>query len=355
MAFEKVKIKKLQEEIVKLTTEKKALGEQIESLKTAKDSNDPQSQNEDKLLFKKAVQGMIYMHKKSKEGKNFDMSKLSDDDRKKYLELHDAFMKLMLKYNINFMKAQSIIESENGRKFITEFMETFFDELAVPLDSAQISKVEQMLQDMGIDSKKTDDPTLSNLEKTVLRWKLSEKFNVENILSQIQLEKLNEFTNGRPLTETILVTGTKKGSTSFGGSDLRSAAESLANSWKSDLKLSDQENELAKRYAELYVSEYLKMKRIIASEMGDEFKLAYWGRSTPFPPNTSPDVIKKYEEDIQKIKKSPDYAKKQSKVDLMHLELQLKYQKELVNVLGPFKADTIKNSDPSIYMFTGLE
>lgn len=351
----KAKVKELNEENDKLKNLNKNMEKQIETLKTALSNPDASKEDEDKLLFKKAAKGMIFLQRKSREGKDFNFSTMSEEDKKALMDLQQVFMKLVVKHKINFTNPQSIIESENGRKFISEMLNAYFDELGTPLDTFQISKIDQILKDMAAESKKVDDQQIGKLEKKVLKIKLSEKFSIEGILTQEQFGKFNEISDGKPLAQTIMFTNSRDSKSSLAGQDTKTAAESLTTVWKSDLKLNDQEKDLIRPYAELYISDYVRLKRQLSTDGGDEFKLAYFGRSTPFPPNTPEEEIKKYEEDIKKTQNTPEFVRKKSKADLSFLELQLKYQKELTSTLGSTKEAAIKNNDPSIYHFSGIE
>lgn len=215
----------------------------------------------------------------------------------------------------------ALFQSGKGRAFLADLVDALCIETQKPMDESQRNRLKSLLESSAQELGSMDgySPLEISIAKIRLEMALNEK--AHSVLSQDQLDALAGF---NPLWN--VAGGVGFTASSNASSDLKLPSDAgvfVAGLWNDSLKLSDGERQRVAPLSERYGNDYAQLNRALEARLGADALNNYYDGAIP---------------------KSNSERKVNAEIEASFLELQLKYQKELVQVLGPDRESAIQSA-----------
>lgn len=350
-------IRELQEELRAVEIERDAALdnvrraiEEVSELPAEIPGNIPAEPVEKKIIsdedMRKYAKALAKMGKLKLEGKDPN----SDPEVQTVLmEFIGDFLKITAKYKIDPTSPMGFYNSPEVRDLICDLTGAFFDEMSMPLNGFQKSKIQEIIESTGKEAEKMKDDSVSKVQKQIdlYGYYVEKDRELRDVLSADQYGIMAD-------GEIIPIMSAFSGFTRsvWDKAEDRPGAESAVLSrWAEDMELNDAEKQNLTASAEHFVYDYAELKNNLESKYGSEFMGIFLAE----PGNDKKEreafitIKNEYEE------KNPDYKIKTREVETEFLKLQLKYQQEMAGYLPKEKEEAVKKQNPLIFKFPNLK
>jgi hypothetical protein len=274
-----------------------------------------------------------------------------------FMEMLAEMTRLMAKHNLVMDTRRSMGDEIFNAYGVPEIRQWYgrlgaamLEDLGLPLTEAQITAVDRAMLAASERYKSIDNPEFTRMEKSIVlsRFQAEQSAEFARIFTDEQNQKL-------PKEVADALVGRSEHSSGLypridaNNKTISDCAGAVLQQWSREMRLDDTEKQGVKYLAEMYVSEQAALKYSCESEYSKEFMDFYlerYDRSVRDNTNTWWSARNKFFE-------NPANRAKQEALNLRFAELQVKYQRQLINAL-PAKAERIKNQYPTVTIFSYL-
>lgn len=257
------------------------------------------------------------------------MDSLSEEERSGMMQCAAEFMTFLGELKaLDPKNGLALFQNEKGRAYLSDFLEALCSEHQSPLDDRQRREIQALLETAVRESDAMDrsSPLAIDVAKRRLEARLGDQFR--SVLNQDQLAALSRgqwsLAGGPPMMGSV---------SSFGGETPSDVAESVTSHWTHNLQVNEAERLRVSALSNQFANEYALLNHSFETRFGAPAVQRFYDWTSP---------------------QSEAQRKANADMELGIMELQLKYQKELVQVLGQAREAAIQNMSTTLLKLGSL-